>query len=94
MKLVALTYGTEGDTRLLAALCRALMDAGYEVTLLADDGTLSSARDLGVSHAALAGDIRATVKSVSSISSVVTGKSSLKAITKAMAQIAKENANA
>jgi sterol 3beta-glucosyltransferase len=40
MKLVALTYGTEGDTRPLAALCRALMDAGHEVTLLADSATL------------------------------------------------------
>jgi hypothetical protein len=48
MKLVALTYGTEGDTRPVAALCRALMDAGYDVTLLADRGTLGSARDLGV----------------------------------------------
>ena len=28
MKLVALTYGTEGDTRPVAALCRALMNAG------------------------------------------------------------------
>jgi sterol 3beta-glucosyltransferase len=28
MKLVALTYGTEGDTRPMAAVCRALMDAG------------------------------------------------------------------
>ena len=58
MKLVALTYGTEGDTRPIAALCRALMDTGHETTLLADAGTLGSARDLGVPHAALAGDIR------------------------------------
>ena len=36
MKLVALTYGTEGDTRPIAAVCRALMDAGHDVTLLAD----------------------------------------------------------
>jgi sterol 3beta-glucosyltransferase len=39
MKLVALTYGTEGDTRPIAAVCRALMDAGHDVTLLADNGT-------------------------------------------------------
>ncbi|MDB5832362.1 MAG: glycosyl transferase [Caballeronia sp.] len=47
MKLLALTYGTEGDTRPLAVLCRALMDAGHEVTLLADGTTLGSAGALG-----------------------------------------------
>ena len=94
MKLVALTYGTEGDTRPLAALCRELMDAGYEMTLLAESGTLGSARDLGVPHAALAGDFRASVQSVISISSVGAGKNSLNATTKAMARIANENADA
>jgi sterol 3beta-glucosyltransferase len=94
MKLVALTYGTEGDTRPLAALCRALMDAGYHVTLLADRGTLGSARDLGVPHAALAGDIRETLQSVSTLSSVVAGKNSLNANTQALVRIANENADA
>ena len=88
MKLIALTYGTEGDTRPLAALCRALMDAGHEVTLLADGGTLSSAHDLGVSHAPLTGDIRLKVRSV------VSRKNSLNVTAKAMAEIANENADA
>jgi UDP:flavonoid glycosyltransferase YjiC (YdhE family) len=39
MKFVVATYGTEGDTRPLAALCRALMDAGHRATLLADRST-------------------------------------------------------
>jgi sterol 3beta-glucosyltransferase len=94
MRLVALTYGTEGDTRPIAALCRALMDTAYEVTLLADGGTLGSARDLGVPHAALAGDIRGTLQSVSSTSSIVAGKKSLNATAQALAGIANENADA
>jgi sterol 3beta-glucosyltransferase len=94
MRLIALTYGTEGDTRPIAALCRALMDTGYEVILLADGGTLSSARDLGVPHAALAGDIRGTLQSVSSTSSVVAGKNRLNAAAQALARIANENADA
>jgi len=94
MKLVAVTYGTEGDTRPVAALCRALMDAGYEVTLLADGGTLGSARDLGVPHAALAGDVRGKLQSISSISSVVAGKNSLNATAQALAHIANDNADA
>ena len=94
MKLVALTYGTEGDTRPVAALCRALMNVGYDVTLLADRGTLGSARDLGVPHTALAGDIRGTLQSISSISSFVAGKNSLNATVRALARIANENADA
>lgn len=61
MKLLLLTYGTEGDTRPLAALARALMDAGHTVELLADGGTLGSARALGVPAQALSGDIRAAM---------------------------------
>jgi UDP:flavonoid glycosyltransferase YjiC (YdhE family) len=70
------------------------MDTGYEVILLADGGTLSSARHLGVPHAALAGDIRGTLQSVSSTSSVVAGKNSLNATAQALARIANENADA
>jgi UDP:flavonoid glycosyltransferase YjiC (YdhE family) len=92
MKLVALTYGTEGDTRPIAALCRALMDAGYEMMLLADGGTLSSARELGVPHAALAGDIRGALESFSNSSSVVAVNYSLNATAQALARIANENA--
>jgi sterol 3beta-glucosyltransferase len=64
MRLVALTYGTEGDTRPLAALCRALMDTGHDVTLLANSETSASVRELGVPHVALAGEIRGEVSSV------------------------------
>ena len=94
MKLTAVTFGTEGDTRPLAALCRALMDAGHEVTLLAAGETLGSARDLGVPHAAMAGDIRCTLRSGTSIAAVVSGKSNLNATTQALARIANENATA
>jgi UDP:flavonoid glycosyltransferase YjiC (YdhE family) len=62
MRLVVVTYGTEGDTRPLAALCRALMNAGHEVQLLADGATLGSAAAMGVPATALAGDIRETLR--------------------------------
>jgi sterol 3beta-glucosyltransferase len=94
MKLVAVTFGTEGDTRPIAALCRALMDAGHQVTLLAADGTLGSAVDLGVPHAALAGDIRGTLQPGGGIASVLSGKKSLNATAKALAKIANDNAAA
>ena len=94
MKLVVITYGTEGDTRPLAAFCRALIDAGHEATLLADGGTLGSARELGVPHAALPGDIRGTLQPGGGVSSVVAGKNSLNATVQALARIANENADA
>ncbi|MGH8181970.1 MAG: glycosyltransferase [Steroidobacteraceae bacterium] len=58
MRFVVATYGTEGDTRPLAALSRALIDAGHDVRLLADEATLGSAASLGIPTAPLAGDIK------------------------------------
>lgn len=61
MRFTVLTYGSEGDTRPLAALCRGLMDAGHAVRLFADRSTLASAEALGVPAEALAGDMKSTV---------------------------------
>jgi sterol 3beta-glucosyltransferase len=61
MKILVLTYGTEGDTRPLAALSHALRRAGHDVELLADSHTLRSALELGVPASALTGDIRELV---------------------------------
>jgi len=58
MRFALATYGTEGDTRPLAVLGRALLDAGHEVCLLAAAGTLGSADALGVPASAFEGDIR------------------------------------
>ena len=61
MRLLILTYGTEGDTRPLAALGHALVQAGHSVHLLADVSTLDTAQAMGLPCSALAGDIRATL---------------------------------
>src|ERR1700757_2142220 len=58
MRFVVATYGTEGDTRPLAALCRALLDVGHHVRLLADAATLGSAATLGIPTTPLAGNIK------------------------------------
>ncbi len=62
MKFVAVTYGTEGDTRPMALLCRTLIDAGHGAHLLADAGTLGYATALGVPATGLAGDIRTVLR--------------------------------
>lgn len=61
MRLLIITYGTEGDARPLAALGSALMRAGHAVHLLGDADTLDTAVALGVPATALAGDIRGTL---------------------------------
>lgn len=62
MRFVVATYGTEGDTRPLAALCRALLDVGHDVRLLADASTLESADSLGIPTTPLAGDIKKVLR--------------------------------
>lgn len=92
MKLVAVTYGTEGDTRPVAALCAALIDAGHDVTLLADGGTLRSARDGGVPHVALDGDIRRALRPSGDLASAAAGRNGLDSTAKALGHLANENA--
>lgn len=91
MKFIVVTYGTEGDTRPLAALCRGLINAGHEARLLADRATLSTAETLGVPTTPLAGDIRGTLQPGGSIANVVE-RQGFNAMAKALASIANANA--
>ncbi|KWF08356.1 glycosyltransferase [Burkholderia pseudomultivorans] len=91
MKLVIATYGTEGDTRPLAALGRALIDAGHEVLLLADRATLGSAAAAGVPAAALSGDIRRAIAPDGALSDAVRGRGGFNDTSKALAAIANAN---
>ncbi|GLQ45754.1 hypothetical protein GCM10007862_08050 [Dyella lipolytica] len=92
MKFAVVTYGTEGDTRPLAALCSALMDAGHETRLLADASTLGSAKALGVPSAVLAGDIKGALRPDESISGVVAKGDRISSTVSALARIANANA--
>jgi len=94
MRLVAVTYGTEGDTRPIAALCGALLDAGHQVTLLADGATLGGAREHGVPHVALAGDIRTALRPGGAVTAAVARRNGLDATTTALARLANENTEA
>ncbi|QBQ97304.1 glycosyltransferase [Paraburkholderia pallida] len=94
MKLTVVTYGTEGDTRPLAALCRVLMETGHETHLLADRATLGSAVALGVPASALSGDIRAALMPGATLGSVVSGKARFNATAKALASIANASTHA
>ncbi|QGN32662.1 glycosyltransferase [Microlunatus sp. Gsoil 973] len=92
MKIVAVTYGTEGDTRPLAALCRGLQESGDETLLLADAGTLAGVRDLGVPSSALAGDIRSALAPSGAAEPVRTPRG-LDATATTLARLAQQNAD-
>jgi UDP:flavonoid glycosyltransferase YjiC (YdhE family) len=91
MKFLVLTYGTDGDTRPLAALSRALMDAGHEAQLLADGASLGTAAALGVPAAAIAGDIRQAMRHDGAAAGLFE-KNSANNTAKELARIANENA--
>lgn len=94
MKFTVVTYGTEGDTRPLAALCRALIDAGHEAQLLADRSTLHAAKTLGVPCAPLAGDIKRALAPDGALGVIVGKRTGAQATAKALAAIANANTHA
>ena len=59
MRITALTFGTEGDWRPMAALCHGLAAAGHDVQLLAPRASAPLAAQLRVRFLALEGDMAA-----------------------------------
>ena len=57
MRIVAVTWGSEGDCRPLVALCRGLASAGHDVVLLAERSASTYANLSGVRFVPLAGDM-------------------------------------
>jgi len=94
MRVVVVTYGTEGDTRPLAALCRALLDSGHDARLLADRGTLATAQSLAIPTTPLAGDIKGILQPGGSLSNVITTSTGFSGMANALARIANANTEA
>jgi UDP:flavonoid glycosyltransferase YjiC (YdhE family) len=94
MKLVIATYGTEGDVRPLAALGRALIDAGHGALLLADRSTLHHAQAQRVPTLALSGDIKGVDDPQAAIDAVVATDRGVQGMAKALAHIANTHASA
>jgi len=86
MRVLVITFGTEGDVRPLAALCQALIAAGHEARLLAPDDALDAARALDVPATGLSGGIRTTLTAASA----TRGENSAAAL----ARITRENTSA
>jgi sterol 3beta-glucosyltransferase len=94
VKFTVATFGTEGDTRPLAALCRALIDAGHDARLLADRTTLHAAHALDVPCAPLSGDIKRALDPGEALGAIVGKRGGAQATAKALAAIANANTRA
>lgn len=91
MRFTVITYGTEGDTRPLVAVCRGLLQAGHDVSLLADRSTLGTAQAHAVPAYALSGDMKATVGPGGALSKLMRTGGDVTQVAKAVARIANEN---
>ncbi|GAB3466041.1 glycosyltransferase [Massilia terrae] len=91
MKFTFVTYGTDGDTRPLVALAGELIGRGHQVHLLSDISGAALARAHGVPFTALAGSMRDSVLPGGALSAIMQDGGDFARITRACAQIAKDN---
>jgi sterol 3beta-glucosyltransferase len=61
MRFSVVSYGSEGDTRPIAAVCHGLRQAGHDVLMFCEQSSIEVARSCGVPAEALVGDIKATL---------------------------------
>jgi UDP:flavonoid glycosyltransferase YjiC (YdhE family) len=94
LKITFLTFGTEGDSRPMAALAAAARAKGHHVQLLADNGAAGLAKAHNVPFIALAGDMRGTLLPGGALSSIMQEGGGVTRITKAFGEIAKANTGA
>jgi len=92
LRLVALTFGTEGDSRPMVALCRGLRDAGHDVVLLCEQAGQAYAAECGVPFVALAGDMAQALQSASA--GFLRSGGEVTHTAKALAEIARANTTA
>jgi UDP:flavonoid glycosyltransferase YjiC (YdhE family) len=92
MRILALTFGTEGDSRPMIALCRGLRDAGHDVTLLAERTARSYAEALDVPFVALAGDMASELRAESN--TLLAKGGDFQYVARALAAIARRNTSA
>jgi UDP:flavonoid glycosyltransferase YjiC (YdhE family) len=91
MKITFLTYGTDGDTRPLLALARAVVTRGHEAHVLADVAGAPLARTLGIPFTALAGDMRAAFLPGGAFGRLVRDGASMTRLTRACAMLARDH---
>ena len=92
MRVVALTFGTEGDMRPMVALCRGLRDADVDTVLLGDRSAAACAAQYGVPLVALAGDMAEALREAAG--GFLENGAGITSMAKALAEIARANTSA
>jgi sterol 3beta-glucosyltransferase len=91
MKLITITFGTEGDTRPLLALCHGLRRRGHEVTFMAAAEAGPAARNLGLEFSAISGDMRADGMADPGVQRLMQGQGDVTQLARSLARIANMN---
>lgn len=91
MRFCVITFGSEGDTRPIAALCKGLMQAGHHLHLWADRSTLPYPQSQGVPCSALAGDMLASVRPGGALEKLMKDGGGVREMMKSVARLANEN---
>jgi UDP:flavonoid glycosyltransferase YjiC (YdhE family) len=92
VRVVALTFGTEGDMRPMVALCRGLLDAGCDAVLLGESSATDYAAQCGVPFVPLAGDMAEAMRTAAA--ELLLAGGGVADTAKALAEIARKNAAA
>ncbi|EIJ44317.1 glycosyl transferase, UDP-glucuronosyltransferase [Beggiatoa alba B18LD] len=91
MRITVITFGTEGDTRPIIALCHGLQAKGHQVTLLVERTALNLAQSWKVRAQALSGDMLASLQAQGVLSPLMKKGGDATQLSKALAKIASEN---
>lgn len=92
MRIVLITFGTQGDCQPVIALGVGLREAGHDVLMLGERSAAGSAATHGIPFETLSGDIQATLAPGGALHKLMTEGGNVTEATKAFARIAQDNA--
>jgi len=91
VRVVLITFGTEGDCRPILALARGLRAAGHEALVLGERTAAATAAGYGIPFETLEGDMQATLAPGGVLHKLMTEGGSVSEATRAFARIAQDN---
>ncbi|WP_037025275.1 glycosyltransferase [Cupriavidus sp. GA3-3] len=94
MRLILITFGTQGDCRPIVALGLGLRAAGHDVLMLGERSAATLAAEHGLAFAPMAGDIQQTLAPGGALHKLMTEGGNVAEATRAFARIAEDNTEA
>ncbi|RDK07602.1 glycosyltransferase [Cupriavidus lacunae] len=91
MRLILITFGTQGDCRPIVALGLGLRAAGHDVLMLGERSAATLAAEHSLAFAPMAGDIQQTLAPGGALHKLMTEGGNVAEATRAFARIAEDN---